>query len=64
MYLKSLHPYNFRHNKENPKIIEFVLYTPLNLFARPCFKVEYESDKFIDHIAYSDVLKGFWEITW
>lgn len=28
IYLKSLHSYNFRHSKENPKVIGFVMFTP------------------------------------
>ncbi|MCM3665494.1 hypothetical protein M3204_13840 [Mesobacillus subterraneus] len=64
MYLKSLNPYNFRHNEENPKIIGFELYTPKNLSPRPCFIVEYESDKTVDFVAHSDVISRFWEIVW
>lgn len=62
MYLKSLHHYNFRHGEENPRIIGFELYTPKNHASRPCFKVEYESDKKIDYVAHSEVVRGNWEI--
>lgn len=61
MYLKSLHIYNFRHGKENPKIIGLVNYKPANLNIRPCYKVEYESDNTIDYVPYSEVLRGNWE---
>ena len=61
-YLESNHYYNFRHGEENPKIIEFVLFTPENGTQRPCYKVLYESDGEIDYIAQESVLKGEWNI--
>lgn len=62
MFLRSLNPYNFRHGKENPKIMGIEIYTPENLNPRPCFKVLYESDNTIDYVAHSDVVKNYWEI--
>lgn len=62
IYLKSLNHYNFRHNKENPRVISLVNYTPENLTSRPCLKVLYESDGQIDHIAYETLQTGSWEI--
>lgn len=60
IYLKSTHPYNFRSDKENPKVIGFVKVTPENLPPRPCFKVLYESDGTVDYIAFSDCENGHW----
>lgn len=62
VFLKSNHVDNFRHGMENPKVIGFVLLTPENLKERPCFKVEYESDGFIDYIAEKSVSCGDWNI--
>lgn len=62
IYLKSLHPYNYRHGKENPKIIGYVKYTPKNLPERLCFKVEYQSDNKIDYIPHRELIDGNWKI--
>jgi hypothetical protein len=67
IYLKPLNRYNFRYDRENAKVIGFIMYTPKSFIPtikynpRPCFKVKYESDGFIDYIAYESVLDGQWE---
>lgn len=62
MYLKSLHPGNFRHGLENCKILKVELYKPSGLEARECYKVLYESDNTIDYIPVKAVFSGEWEI--
>lgn len=62
IYLKSLHPYNFRHSKEEAKVIGFIMFTPEGYPSRPCFKVLYESDNFIDHIPHSSLVDGHYEV--
>jgi hypothetical protein len=62
IYLKSMNHYNYRHDRENPRIIGFVRYTPKGFYSRPCFKVEYESDGKIDYIALRSVLDGEWKM--
>jgi hypothetical protein len=61
VYLKSLHQYNFRHGIENARVIDFITFTPENLNPRPCFKVQYDSDNFIDYIPFQSVSDEHWE---
>lgn len=61
IYLKSLHPSNFRHNIENARVIGFIMLTPENFKPRPSFKVQYDSDNFIGYVTYESTLKGHWK---
>jgi hypothetical protein len=63
VYLKSLHIHNFRHRKENPRVIGFVNFIPKGYDNRLCFKVIYESDNLIDHIPYVEIENGVWAFT-
>lgn len=62
IYLRSLNVYNFRHEKENPKVIGLVRYKPENYPERACFKILYESDHKIDYVACSELMEHNWEI--
>lgn len=62
MYLKSLHHYNFRHGKENPRVLEQVMSKPEKYEARMCYKVLYESDGLIDYVPVIAVEDGEWEL--
>lgn len=62
IFLKSMHGCNFRHNKEDARVVDLVMFTPENLKPRPCYKVEYESDGMIDHIACQSVEDGHWAV--
>ncbi len=61
MYLKSNHPYNFRHGIENPRVVDLVLYEG-SFGKRMCYEVLYESDNTRDYVACSDVFNGLSEI--
>lgn len=61
MYLKSNHHYNFRHDKEDPKIVDIVIYKS-KFGDKMCFEVLYESDYKKDFVPCSDVFAGLREI--
>jgi hypothetical protein len=63
IYLQSTNVYNFRHGKENPKVVGFINYTPNGYEERACFKVEYKSDNKIDFIPHSELKNGNWNIS-
>lgn len=60
-YLKSNHPYNYRHFEESEvSVIGKEIRTPKNLLPRECYKLLYESDNTIDYIPISEVENGNW----
>lgn len=61
MYLKSNHYYNFRHDKEDPRVVDIVLYKG-GYGERMCFHVLYDSDQKQDYVPCSEVFNGNWEI--
>ncbi|MDM5370589.1 hypothetical protein QUF96_03220 [Bacillus bombysepticus] len=62
LYLESLSTKCFRHGAENPRVIGLVNFTPKGYEERPCFKVMYDSDRYIDYIPYSEIANKVWRI--
>lgn len=62
MYLKSNHPGNFKHDKEDARIVGIVLLESGFNNKRMCFDVVYDSDNKKDLILCSVVFAGNYEI--
>lgn len=57
LFMKPIHPYSYRKERNLPLIIGVVSYAPDGLSERTCFKVQYDDGE-IDYVAVQDVLNG------
>ncbi|EOO11358.1 hypothetical protein [Bacillus cereus] len=62
LYLESLNAKCFRYGEENPRVIRLVNFTPKGYEERPCFKVMYDSDGYIDYVPYSEIADNVWRL--
>lgn len=60
--LVSNNIHNLRHGIEDPIVTGVKTVTPEGYHKRPCFQVEYPSDKKVDYIPFVSVEKGDWKM--